>query len=234
MLKSIIARHNKLTPLTDTEIKIIECATRLFLKNGFSRTTHRMIAEEAGLGLGTVTYHYRTKEDMLRLLIEELMDYHLDVIEKTAEDTDDNLYAYAIEIAVQMALCENNAKARDLYHSAYNHPETYNYIKDWGARKSFTLLSNKTPSLTELDFRNIENVTAGIELVAIMTPSDRYFTLSDKIKLFLDNMMKAYDIPEEDRKATIEKILSLDLEQIATDLFEKFVKRLDNDRKDKE
>ena len=145
-----------------------------------------MIAEEAGLGLGTVTYHYRTKEDMLRLLVEELMDYHLDVIEKTAEDTEDNLYAYAIEIAVQMALCENNEKARDLYHSAYNHPETYNYIKDWGARKNYTLLSHKTHHLTELDFRNIENVTAGIEFVAIATPSDRYFTFSEKIRLFLN------------------------------------------------
>ena len=230
MLKSIIARHNKMTPLTDTEIKIIGCATRLFLENGFSKTTHRMIAEEAGLGLGTVTYHYRTKEDMLRLLIEELMDYHLDVIEKTADDTDDNLFSYAIEIAVQMALCENNAKARDLYHSAYNHPETYNYIKDWGARKNFTLLGDKTPGLTELDFRNIENVTSGIELVAIVTPSDRYFTLNNKIRLFLDSMMKIYDIPENDCKETIDKVVSLDCEKIAKEMFDKFVKRLYNDR----
>lgn len=91
MQKSI----DKLTPLTETEIKIIAAATKLFLEKGFSATTHRQIAKESGFGLGTVTYHYRAKEDMLRLLMEELMDYHLDIIEETAEKSGDTLFSYA-------------------------------------------------------------------------------------------------------------------------------------------
>ncbi len=229
MINGIVERHNKLTPLTETEIKIIRCATRLFLEKGFSASTHRMIAKESGFGLGTVTYHYRAKEDMLRLLIEELMDYHLDTLEQAAETTKDNLYAYALEIAIQIALCENNKKAWDLYHSAYNHPETYAYIKDWASKKNYELLGDKTPNLTEADYRRIENITSGIELAAFMSPCNRYFTLDDKISLSLDTMMKAYNISEKDRKQTIEKILKLDYEQTAKELFDKFVKRLDND-----
>ena len=61
------------------------------------------------------------------------------------------------------------------------------------------------------------------------SPCDRYFTLDDKIRLALDTMMKAYDIPEDDRKATLEKVLAKDYEQMARDMFDKFVKRLDND-----
>ena len=34
-------------------------------------------------------------------------------------------------------------------------------------------------------------------------------------------------IPESDRKKTIDKIISLDCEKIAKEMFEKFVKRLD-------
>ena len=49
MHKSIIERHNKLTPLTETEIKIIATATRLFLEQGFSVTTHRQIAKNRAL-----------------------------------------------------------------------------------------------------------------------------------------------------------------------------------------
>ena len=231
LINAIIERHNKLTPLTETEIKIIACATRLFLENGFSATTHRMIAKESGFGLGTVTYHYRTKEDMLRLLIEVLMDYHLDVLEASADKTNDNLFAFSLEVTVQIALCENNKKAWDLYHAAYNHPETYVYIKDWAARKNFKLLSSKTPGLTEEDYRNLENITSGLELAALASPCDRFFTLADKINLTLDAMMKVYNISENERKETIDKIIALDYEKTAAELFEKFVKRLDNDVK---
>ncbi len=42
-------------------------------------------------------------------------------------------------------------------------------------------------------------------------------------------LMKAYNIPEKERKQTIEKILKPDYEQTAKELFDKFVNRLDND-----
>ncbi len=229
VLNSIIDRHSKINPLSDTEIQILRGATRLFLTQGFSKTTHRQIAAESGIGLGTITYHYKVKEDLLRVLIEELMDFHLDVIEESAEETKDNLFSYAIEIAVQIALCENDNKAWDLYYSAYSHPATFDYIKDWAAKKNYHLLKDRFPDMTEDDFRNLENVTSGIELAAFTSPKNRYFTLNDKISLFLDSMMKIYDIPEKERKATIEKVLALDYEKIAMDMFDRFVKRLDND-----
>nr|MBQ4318346.1 helix-turn-helix transcriptional regulator [Clostridia bacterium] len=62
--------------MSDTEIKVIRSATKLFLTQGFSKTTHRQIADESGIGLGTITYHYKVKEDLLRVLFEELMDFH--------------------------------------------------------------------------------------------------------------------------------------------------------------
>ena len=232
LLNSIIARHDKLTPLSKTQIRIVGCATRLFLEKGFSVTTHRMISEITGIGLGTITYHFRTKEDLLLLLIEELMDFHLDIIESAEESSGDNLFAYASEIAIQIALCENNKKAWDLYHSAYNHPETLVFIKDWTAKKNYRLIKDYTSGLNESDFRNIENYTSGMEFSALASPCDRYFTLENKIRLTLDIMMKAYDISDENREKTIEKVLALDYEKIAEEMFAKFVKRLDGVQKD--
>jgi len=227
MLNSIIARHSKIAPLSDTEIKVIRSAAKLFLTQGFSKTTHRQIAEKSGIGLGTITYHYKVKEDLLRVLIEELMDFHLDVIEDSEAKSNDSLFSYAIEIAVQIALCETDNMAHDLYYSAYSHPATFEYIKDWAAKKNYHLLKSRLPNMSEEDFRAVENVTSGIELAAFTAPENRYFSLNDKISLFLDSMMKIYDIPESDRKKTIDKIISLDCEKIAKEMFEKFVKRLD-------
>jgi len=230
MLNSIIKRHSMITPLSDTEIKIIRSATKLFLTQGFSKTTHRQIAEESGIGLGTITYHYKVKEDLLRVLVEELMDFHLDVIDGSEAKSNDSLFSYAIEIAVQIALCETDDKAYDLYYSAYSHPATFDYIKDWAAKKNYHLLKDKLPDWSEEDFRTVENVTSGIELAAFTAPKNRYFSLNDKISLFLDSMMKLYDIPQGNRKKTIDKVISLDCEKIAKEMFGKFVSRLDGDK----
>ena len=218
-----------INPLSDTEIQILRGATKLFLEKGFSKTTVRQIAEESGIGLGTITYHYKVKEDMLRVLIEELMDYHLDIIEKAEEQNGDALFCWALEIAVQIALCEADSKVYDLYYSAYNHPATFGYIKEWAAKKNHHLFGTLLPHMNEDDFRRIENITSGIELAAFTSPTNRYFTLNDKITLFVDSMMRIYGIDEEKRRATTSKVCSLDCEKIAKEMFLKFAKRLDND-----
>ena len=100
------------------------------------------------------------------------------------------------------------------------------YIKDWAARKNYHLLSELTPNLHEADYRNIENVTTGIELAAFLAPCDRFFTLEDKIRLCLDTMMKAYDISAENREKTIAKVFELDCEKMAEEMFERFTKKL--------
>lgn len=229
MINSIIQRHSMINPLSDTEIQILRSASRLFVKQGFSKTTHRQIAAESGIGLGTITYHYKVKEDMLRVLIEELMDYHLDVITEAEEKSSDNLFSYVLEIAAQIALCETDDKAYDLYYSAYNHPHTFDYIKEWAAKKNYHLLKDILPDMDEDDFRKLENITSGIELAAFTSPTNRYFSLNDKITLFADSMLKIYGVDEAERKSAIEKVIALDCVGIAKELWGRFVKRLDKD-----
>ena len=226
MINSIVNRHSKLTPLSETEIQIVRTATKLFLEKGFTAVTQRMIANEADIGLGTLTYHFRTKEDLLRLLIEELMDFHSDVVEESVEKTDNRLFSYALEITLQIALCENDKRAWDLYYSAYSSPVLFAFIKDWAAKKTHNLLGVVMPHLGESDFKNIENITSGIELAAFTISCDRYFTLEDKIVLVVDSMMKIYDIPKEQRLSVIDMIKSFDYETVSRQIFERFVSKL--------
>lgn len=229
MINSIIERNRRISPLSESEKKIIASAIKLFLQNGYSNTTLKMISADCQLRQGTIAYHYHAKEDMLKHLIEELMDYHSDVIEDVHEKTKDELFAYAMEIAVQIALCENDKKAWDIYYSAYSHPMTFEMIKNWSAKKNYILLKGRLPDWSESDFRHIENIASGIELAALMSPCDRYYTLQDKIALTLDAMLKIYEVPKSERDATLEKIKSFDYEKTSAEMFEKFVKRLDND-----
>ena len=70
-------------------------------------------------------------------------------------------------------------------------------------------------------------MASGIELAALKSVCNRNFTLDKKISLFLNSLLMLYKVSEEERKKVIEKVLALDYEKIAKDMFGKFVSRLD-------
>lgn len=223
MLQSIIGRISKQRPMTDTEIKIIEYAQKMFFEVGFTNTTLRKLSQDTGIGVGTITYYYRTKEELLLVFVEELFERHMDIIEEIKDSTKDSMLSCAVEIAVQIAVCETDQKARDFYYAAYSHPLTFDKIKEWTAQKNYTILKDVCPELTETDFKKLENVTSGIELAAFSIPVTRFFTLKDKIELVVDSIFKIYDIPASQRKATINKLIELDIEKIAAEMHQKIM-----------
>ncbi len=234
MINSIVERNRFSSPITKTERKILQSAIRLFLENGYSKTTIRAISADCGLRQGTIAYHFHAKEDMLYYLIQALTEFHGGIIDNGLEQSKDVLFSYAAEIAIQIALCETDRKAWDLYYSAYSQFKTFEFIKDWAAKEHHMLFKDRLPDWSETDFAEKEHIASGIELAVFYAPCDRYFTLERKISLTLDSMMLLYHIPEQERKQTIEKILKLDCIKIGHEMFEKFVKRLDNDIDNKE
>ncbi len=227
MINSIVKRHDRLNPFTEAQINVVRAATKLFLENGYTKTSFKMIEKLSGVKVGNITYYFHSKEELLKILVEELMDYHATILDDFYEKENDVLFAYALEVAIQIALCENNRNAWDLYYNSYDLPQTYKHIKSWAAEKNYNLFSSRLPDWTEHDFKSVEEVASGIEFAALKSVSDRNFALDKKISLFLNSLLMLYNVSEEERKKTIEKVLALDYEQIAVDMFDKFVKRLD-------
>jgi len=228
LINSIVKRHDRLDPFTDAQINIIRSTTKLFLKNGYTKTSLKMIEKDSGVKVGNITYYFHSKEELLKVLVEELMDYHAIMLDDICRKYNDNLFSYAIEVTVQIALCEDNRSAWDLYSSAYNLPHTYEVIKAWAAEKNYNLFHDRLPDWTEHDFKEIEEVASGIELAALKSVCNRNFTLDRKISLFLDSLLLLYNVSEDERKSVINKVLALDYNTMAKEMFDRFVKRLDN------
>jgi len=53
-----------------TKQKILDAAERLFAKHGFEATSLRAIISIAGVNLAAIHYHFRTKENLVRAVIE--------------------------------------------------------------------------------------------------------------------------------------------------------------------
>ncbi len=228
MLSGIVERYSRLDPLTETEIKIVRSAIKLFLTEGYTHTTFRQIAEDSGVKLGVITYHFRTKEDLLFLLAEELMDYHAMVIEEALGTDNDVLFAYAMEIVTQITICEGHLKMWDLYHAIYAHPITYEHIKSWTAIKNYNLFKERLPHWTESDFREKEIVASGIELAALKSFCDKNFTVERKISVILDSLLMLYETEKRERDDVVKKILESDYKKVSDRLLKEFEQRLDS------
>ncbi len=57
-----------------TRNKIIEISNRLFYKHGYHETSFSDIVAETGLSKGNITYHFRSKEDILAAVFERRIE----------------------------------------------------------------------------------------------------------------------------------------------------------------
>ena len=55
---------------------MIQAATALFAKKGHHRTTVDEITKEAGVAKGTFYLYFRDKEELLKLVMQELLEKH--------------------------------------------------------------------------------------------------------------------------------------------------------------
>ena len=210
------------------EIKILRTAADLYLKKGYSATTTQEIAEKSRVKKSNLHYHFRTKEDILLLLTEAMLEFHLDKIKKSQSDGDDNLMSYCSEIVMQIALCEHNEYARDLYLAIYSGEETLSYVKDWTAKKNHDILGKYLPDWDYDKFRLFENISCCIERSALTELCNGKYTLEQKIELILDSLMKLYDIEKAEREKVISKVLKLDYVAIGEELFKNLTEFVNN------
>ncbi len=57
-----------------TQARIIEAADRLFYQAGYDSTSFTHIAKAAGIARGNVTFHFKTKDDILKAVIDRRLE----------------------------------------------------------------------------------------------------------------------------------------------------------------
>lgn len=197
-----------------TRQKLIETAISAFLEKGFALTSYHMISTAAGVGISSLSNYFPSKEDLLLLLVERMAGYQLENISELFSGKP-SLFAYCAEIAVELTLCEQDDKARELYVAAYSLPKTLDFIKQFSYKKSMALLGDRFPDWTEQDFYEIEIATAAIVFGFLMERCNARFSVKQKINRTLDNLLKLYDVGAEEREEVIAQVLDLDLNDCA-------------------
>lgn len=102
----------------DLRHTIIKEASNLFIKQGYTKTTIRQIADVCGLGRGHLYYYFKKKEDIVLYLYKNLIEQIYFYINKTNKADLDPLLNYAIIQAVYIKLITKNQVLFRIYIEA--------------------------------------------------------------------------------------------------------------------
>jgi AcrR family transcriptional regulator len=98
-----------------TRERLVEAAMRLFARRGYTASSVAAIGEEAGTSRGLVNFHFATKENLLRAVIERIVD-ELEREMFPSDPADDPLVALAVLVqAHERYLTEQPERARLLF-----------------------------------------------------------------------------------------------------------------------
>ena len=118
-------RQKRKEKLTRTRQKqITRAALTVFSRKGFGEATVADIAEEAGIGVGTIYNYYRDKQDVLiSLIAEHLISANLvKIIENTARRNSEDLFQSLIEERLAFGL-DNVQKLLFLFFEIQRDPK---------------------------------------------------------------------------------------------------------------
>ncbi len=199
----------------NVKTKVLQTAIKMFLENGYKKTTMRDIAANASVNYGSLMFAFKTKEALVCELVGFVIDCQFEVVSNTLTDvTHDKILQYAVETALQLRIAEKSAQMKEMYIVSYSMANSSQVIYNNLTKKLQYIFKEQLPSLEEKDFYELEIAAAGIMRNFLTIDCDKYFTIDRKIKRFLETTFLIYRVSDEKIKEIIDFIDKIDFESL--------------------
>lgn len=202
----------------ERENRMTYAAFRLFLENGYERTTTAAIAQAAGMSSSAFFAVFANKEALLLKLTKWTYEKQFAVTHELLGKDYDPVMFYAVEPAIQLYIAEKTEGLRELYVSSYSYAATANYIHQVVTDKLVDLFGKDHPGYTRQDFYELELATSGMLRSFMARKCDRSFTMEQKLRRFLTCGMTIYGVAPEKQQEVIDRVLKMDLKSVADQL----------------
>lgn len=209
-----------------TKKRILQVCVKLFLEQGYRKTTMAEIIEQAGVSSSSFQNIFRAKDGVLTELVQFMFENQFAMARSAASVKLPPVYVYAVETAIQMTLTELNENLREIYLEAYTQREACEYIQKETAKELYRIFGPYQPELTEQDFYKMEIGSSGIMRGYMAYPCEEEFTLEEKLRLFFLMSLRAYHVPEEEIHQVIGFVEGLDIRKVSEQVMQKLFQAL--------
>ena len=209
--------------------KVLHTSAKLFFEKGYNDSTLREISAKSKVNYGSLTFAFKSKENILSELVSKVFDYQFEMSDKYLEGiTEDKILYYAFETTLQLYLAESSEHMREMYQVSYSLTNPSLEVYKTISSKLEYIFKEQLPTYEKKDFYELEIASAGIMRNFISVPCDMYFTMERKIKRFIETTFLIFRVKEEKIKEAIDFVLKFDFEKIAKEVLDKFLESLEN------
>ena len=208
--------------------KMLHAAIKLFLKNGYEKTTTTSIAKEAGMTPSLFFAAFENKEELLLTLVKIMFSGQFESAGQLGNVSDDPVLLYSIETSLQIYITELSEPLRELYVMSYTLPTTSEYIYGSMAGRLQKIFSKYMPDAQLKDFYEMDIASAGIMRAYMAKPCDLYFTIESKLTRFLQSSLTLYSVPKEVQVQITDSVLKMDLRSYAEQMIQRMVEIAEN------
>ena len=173
------------------------------------------------MGTGNLTFYFPTKEHILAVLVQMMIDYQWKEMEDAADEGKSSLLAYCLELSTLVAIADEYPEMNDFLAAAYSHPMTLELIRANDAEKVKRVFSEYTQGWDDEKYTENEAIASGIEYATIMK-TEHSASAEHRIEGALNTIMTLFDVPEETRKRKVAKVLAMDYRAIGRKVYEDF------------
>ncbi len=209
-----------------TKKRILTVCVKLFLEQGYKKTTVAQIIKKAGVSNSSFQNIFRAKDGVLTELTKFMFGSQFGTARRAIDGKLPPAYVYAVETAIQLTLTEINENIREIYIEAYTQKEASQYISEQMSKELYRIFSQYQPQLTIDDFWAMDIGTTGIMRNYMAYPCDDDFTLERKIHSFLTLSLRCYKVPEEEIEGILQFIDDLDIRAVAEQVMHTLFKEL--------
>ena len=213
-----MARTRKPSPM---KVAIVKAASELFFERGFSRTTSVELCKKIDIGTGNLTFYFPTKEHILYVLVQMMIDFQWKEMEAQTDEGKSSLLAYCLELTTLVALSEEIPQMQDFLFAAYSHPTTLDLIRTNDTEKIKQIFAEYTEGWDNEKFIETETLISGIEYATLMH-TEHTASIERRIEGALNTIMMLFGVPEELRRTKIKKVLAMDYRAIGRKVYEEF------------
>ena len=212
--RSVIAIATATENLSTKE-RILSVCVKLFLEQGYKKTTVSDIVQKANVSNSSFQHFFRAKDGVLTELVRYMFENQFNMARSVTDSSMSPVYVYAVETAIQITLTELNENLREIYLEAYTHEEALDFIQQATAKVLYHIFGPYQPDLTERDFYILELGTSGLMRGYMAHPCDKELTLEQKLHSFLASSLRVYRMPEAEVQKILTYVISLDIRAIA-------------------
>lgn len=198
---------------------------KLFLEQGYRKSTMAEITEKAGVSCSSFQNIFRAKDGVLTELVQFMFSAQFDAA-RNVTGTLSPACVYAAETAIQLTLTELNENLREIYIEVYSQREASEYIFREMAKELREIFGAYLPELDESDFYALEIGSAGMMRGYMARPCDDELTLERKIHSFLSLSLRAYNVPENEIAQALSFVESLDIRATARQVMQELFRAL--------